>query len=109
RDFPYRQGSRVHCVASRWPAPAARLSAMRHICTAQPGATCFPIARPVHGQTSEYLTMTNSPRQGTATLAVLIDADNAAPAIVEGLLAEVAKYGVAAVKRIYGAWTRHTL
>ncbi len=52
--------------------------------------------------------MNNSPRQG-ATLAVLIDADNAAPAIVEGLLAEVAKYGVAAVKRIYGDWTRPNL
>ncbi|WP_454765269.1 NYN domain-containing protein [Cupriavidus campinensis] len=52
--------------------------------------------------------MTNSPRQG-ATLAVLIDADNAAPAIVEGLLAEVAKYGVAAVKRIYGDWTKPNL
>lgn len=53
--------------------------------------------------------MTISPRQGTATLAVLIDADNAAPAIVEGLLAEVAKYGVAAVKRIYGDWTKPNL
>ncbi|MBK1701025.1 NYN domain-containing protein [Thiococcus pfennigii] len=38
-------------------------------------------------------------------LAVLIDADNAAPAIVEGLLAEIAKYGTAHVKRIYGDWT----
>lgn len=38
-------------------------------------------------------------------LAVLIDADNARPAIVDGLLAEVAKYGVASVKRIYGDWT----
>jgi uncharacterized LabA/DUF88 family protein len=38
-------------------------------------------------------------------LAVLIDADNAQPAIVEGLLTEVAKYGVATVKRIYGDWT----
>ncbi|XYI33963.1 HTH OST-type domain-containing protein [Cupriavidus oxalaticus] len=63
----------------------------------------------MHGQTSEHPNMTNSPRQGTATLAVLIDADNAAPAIVEGLLAEVAKYGVAAVKRIYGDWTRPNL
>ncbi len=53
--------------------------------------------------------MTNSPRQGTATLAVLIDADNAAPAIIEGLLAEIAKYGVAAVKRIYGDWTKPNL
>lgn len=38
-------------------------------------------------------------------LAVLIDADNARPAIVDGLLAEVAKYGTAHVKRIYGDWT----
>ena len=38
-------------------------------------------------------------------LAVLIDADNAQPAVIEGLLAEVAKFGVASVKRIYGNWT----
>ena len=38
-------------------------------------------------------------------LAVLIDADNAHPAITEGLLAEIAKYGTASVKRIYGDWT----
>jgi uncharacterized LabA/DUF88 family protein len=38
-------------------------------------------------------------------LAVLIDADNAQPAIVEGLLAEIAKFGTANVKRIYGDWT----
>ncbi|MBU8848657.1 MAG: NYN domain-containing protein [Desulfobacterales bacterium] len=41
----------------------------------------------------------------TEKLAVLIDADNAQPAIVEGLLAEIAKYGTANVKRIYGDWT----
>jgi len=38
-------------------------------------------------------------------LAVLIDADNAQPAIIDGLLAEIANYGVATVKRIYGDWT----
>jgi len=38
-------------------------------------------------------------------LAVLIDADNTQPSIIEGLLAEVAKYGIASVKRIYGDWT----
>ena len=38
-------------------------------------------------------------------LAVLIDADNAQPAVIGGLLAEVAKYGVASVKRIYGDFT----
>lgn len=45
---------------------------------------------------------------GNATnlsLAVLIDADNAQPGIVDGLMAEVAKIGVAHVKRIYGDWT----
>ncbi|HDZ90154.1 MAG: NYN domain-containing protein [Deltaproteobacteria bacterium] len=41
----------------------------------------------------------------TYKLAVLIDADNAQPSIVEGLLAEIAKYGTANVKRIYGDWT----
>lgn len=44
-----------------------------------------------------------------ATLVVLIDADNASPVIVEGLLTEVAKYGVASVKRIYGDWTKPNL
>jgi uncharacterized LabA/DUF88 family protein len=38
-------------------------------------------------------------------LAVLIDADNAQPAIISNLLAEIAKYGTANVKRIYGDWT----
>jgi len=42
-------------------------------------------------------------------LAVLIDADNAQPSITEGLLTEVAKYGVASVKRIYGDWTTPSL
>lgn len=41
----------------------------------------------------------------TETLAVLIDGDNASPKIVTGLLAEIADYGVASVKRIYGDWT----
>lgn len=44
-----------------------------------------------------------------SSLAVLIDADNAQPSITEGLLSEVAKYGVASVKRIYGDWTTPSL
>ncbi len=43
---------------------------------------------------------------GSARLAVLIDADNARPSVVEGLLAEVAKYGVAGVRRIHGDLSR---
>ncbi|MDR2478890.1 MAG: NYN domain-containing protein [Treponema sp.] len=46
---------------------------------------------------------------GQAKLAVLIDADNTQPAIIEGLLDEVAKYGIASVKRIYGDWTSTNL
>ena len=42
-------------------------------------------------------------------LALLIDADNAQPSITEGLLSEVAKYGLASVKRIYGDWTTPNL
>jgi len=41
----------------------------------------------------------------TDKLAVLIDADNAQPSIVDGLLSEIANYGLASVKRIYGDWT----
>lgn len=46
-----------------------------------------------------------SPARQQKHLAVLIDADNASAAIVEGLFEEIAKYGVASVKRIYGDWT----
>ena len=45
----------------------------------------------------------------TRHLAVLIDADNAQASVIEGLLAEVAKYGVANVKRIYGDFTNPRL
>jgi uncharacterized LabA/DUF88 family protein len=47
--------------------------------------------------------------ENAAKLAVLIDADNAQPSITEGLLAEVAKYGTAHVKRAYGDWTGTSL
>jgi uncharacterized LabA/DUF88 family protein len=47
--------------------------------------------------------------ENAARLAVLIDADNAQPGITDGLLAEVAKYGTAHVKRAYGDWTGTSL
>ena len=47
--------------------------------------------------------------ENTARLAVLIDADNARASITEELLAEVAKYGTAHVKRAYGDWTAPNL
>jgi uncharacterized LabA/DUF88 family protein len=42
-------------------------------------------------------------------LAVLIDGDNTTPTIIEALLAEIAKYGSATVKRAYGDWTTSNL
>ncbi|AWY39040.1 NYN domain-containing protein [Pseudomonas putida] len=48
---------------------------------------------------------THTSNNAQKRLAVLIDADNAPAAIVEGLFEEIAKYGVASVKRIYGDWT----
>lgn len=47
--------------------------------------------------------------EATTKLAVLIDADNAQPIIIDSLLAEIANYGVASVKRIYGDWTAPNL
>jgi len=43
--------------------------------------------------------------ESTLRLAVLIDADNAQAAVIEGLLAEIARFGEATVKRIYGDFT----
>lgn len=43
--------------------------------------------------------------ESTEKLAVLIDADNAQPKTIDGLLIEIANYGIASVKRIYGDWT----
>lgn len=42
---------------------------------------------------------------GGYKLAVLIDAENAQASLTPYLVAEIAKYGVASVKRIYGDWT----
>ncbi|MCW5212947.1 NYN domain-containing protein [Desulfobulbus sp. TB] len=44
-------------------------------------------------------------KNSQAMLAVLIDADNAKPSVTEALLDEIAKFGRASVKRIYGDWT----
>ncbi|PVH73281.1 hypothetical protein DL98DRAFT_520039 [Cadophora sp. DSE1049] len=47
--------------------------------------------------------MTNS------SLALLIDGDNVSPKIIAGLLVEIANYGTASVRRIYGDWTSPNL
>jgi uncharacterized LabA/DUF88 family protein len=59
---------------------------------------------------SHFTATENQPAEiSQAKLAVLIDADNTQPGIIEGLLNEVAKYGIASVKRIYGDWTSNNL
>ncbi len=45
-------------------------------------------------------------KQRTDRLAVLIDAENASAKLIVPLLTEIAKYGVASVKRVYGDWTQ---
>src|SRR6478736_8059380 len=47
--------------------------------------------------------------QPTDLLAVLIDADNVSPARIGAVLTEIAKYGTASVKRVYGDWTKPNL
>ena len=50
----------------------------------------------------------NESEESTLRLAVLIDADNAQAAVIEGLLAEIARFGEATVRRIYGDFTAPT-
>lgn len=57
---------------------------------------------------SPRLTSKSETEESTMSLAVLIDADNAQAAVIEGLLAEIARFGDATVKRIYGDFTAST-
>lgn len=45
----------------------------------------------------------------TKKFAVLIDADNSSINAIASVLEEVAKYGIASVKRVYGDWSSETL
>lgn len=45
----------------------------------------------------------------TKKFAVLIDADNSSISAISSVLEEVAKYGIASVKRIYGDWSNDNL
>ena len=53
--------------------------------------------------------MTKDINNSQQKLVVLIDADNASPSIIYGLMSEIAKYGTSHVKRIYGDWTSPNL
>ena len=46
-----------------------------------------------------------TPSHRVSRLAILIDADNSNPDKLPDLLAEIAKYGNASVRRVYGNWT----
>jgi uncharacterized LabA/DUF88 family protein len=52
---------------------------------------------------------TNPNSESQGSFAVLIDADNMRADVIKPLLAEVAKFGTASVKRIYGDWTTSRL
>lgn len=45
----------------------------------------------------------------TVKLAVLIDADNSSYKEIPLILQEIAKYGIASVKRVYGDWSSENL
>lgn len=72
--------------------PAARLGIIHEAHLVEAGASPKQPAATMSGNT-------------TAKLAVLVDADNAQASRIGLLLAEVAKYGTAHVKRAYGDWT----
>jgi hypothetical protein len=57
---------------------------------------------------SPRLVAKSESEEPTLRLAVLIDADNAQAAVIEGLLAEIARFGEATVRRIYGDFTAPT-
>ncbi len=71
----------------------------------QQGTCCAPAGSLCH---SGGVTSNVSHDEGQARLAVLIDADNAQAAVIEDLLAEVARFGDAIVRRIYGDFTAPT-
>lgn len=43
------------------------------------------------------------------TIALLIDGDNAQPALIEKILTEAGKYGSVTIRRIYGDWTKASM
>ncbi len=42
-------------------------------------------------------------------IAVLVDGDNTQPSLIEGILTETTKYGLVAVRRVYGDWTEPSM
>jgi uncharacterized LabA/DUF88 family protein len=59
-------------------------------------ATCHLSTHKIHG---------NQMSSPNTNLALLIDGDNVSAKVITGLMAEIANYGTASVRRIYGDWT----
>lgn len=49
--------------------------------------------------------LSSTPTIMNRKIAVLVDGDNAQPALLEKILAETSKYGMITIRRIYGDWT----
>jgi len=76
---------------------------------ASPSARATKAVAKPRSLANELIAMAPSFTPGTGSLAVLIDADNASAAVISAVLTEVAAYGTASVKRIYGDWTKPNL
>jgi uncharacterized LabA/DUF88 family protein len=48
-------------------------------------------------------------QQSESKIALLIDADNAPASKIEAIVSEIAKYGVANIRRAYGNWKSSAL
>lgn len=55
------------------------------------------------------MTIAHEDSSQTRFIALLIDGDNAQPSLIVQVLAETAKYGAIAVRRIYGDWTKREM
>jgi hypothetical protein len=65
------------------------------------------LRQPAHAHPAAF--SSDNPSVGRARLAVLTDADNAQASLIGQVLAEVATFGTAHVKRAYGDWTGTSL
>lgn len=84
-------------------------SAVPTVGSRQSHRKCHRRARKSLDNEFSHLTISAMASPNTGRLAVLIDADNAQASIIHELLAEVARYGTASVKRAYGDWTTPNL
>ena len=72
-------------------------------CESSPSDMILCVSHPM--TPTHTVTQASASDEPTKRLAVLIDADNAQPAVIEALLEEVARFGEATVRRIYGDFT----